>query len=203
MRSAARGAAAAHSMPTSTGCTGSSVADARNPSGTVSALQLAARRRDATGGLVHRVGQRRPLPDPRPGQLVGQPRAGWRPASARWPTASPSRRSTSAEWRAASAAGRGCRARPSTPASAASTATACPGWASAHAVATAAPMDTPPTAIGRAAGGVVERVAVAVDEPLRLRRRRHDNRARHRAERRKTPGRRSRRRIRCRAAEPS
>ena len=68
-----RGAADTHSKPTSTGWTGSSVADA-TPIGTVSPFQLTARRRDVARGLVHRVGQRGPLPDPGPGQLVGQPR---------------------------------------------------------------------------------------------------------------------------------
>ena len=46
----------------------------RHPHRHGKALQLGARRRDKAGGLVHRIGQRRPLPDPRPGQLVGQPR---------------------------------------------------------------------------------------------------------------------------------
>ena len=38
------------------------------------ALQLTAGRRDIAGGLVHGVRQRGPLPDPGAGQLVGQPR---------------------------------------------------------------------------------------------------------------------------------
>ena len=58
--------------PTSSGCTGSSVA-AATPIGTASAsssAQVGATYRDAS---VHGVGQRRPLPDPRSGQLVGEP----------------------------------------------------------------------------------------------------------------------------------
>jgi hypothetical protein len=61
--------------------------------------------------------------------------------------ASPSRRSTCAEWRAACAAG-AVSGAPVHAGSAASTATTCPGLAIAHEVATAAPMETPPTAIG-------------------------------------------------------
>ena len=61
--------------------------------------------------------------------------------------ASPSRRNSCAEYRAASAAG-ALAGEPVHAGSAASTATACDGWASAHDVATAAPIDTPPTAIG-------------------------------------------------------
>jgi hypothetical protein len=59
----------------------------------------------------------------------------------------PSRRSNSAEWRAASAAG-AASGSPVHAGSAASTATTRPGFDSAHAAATAAPIDTPPTAIG-------------------------------------------------------
>ena len=62
---------------------------------------------------------------------------------------SPSRRSTSAECRAASAAG-ALSGAPVQAGSAASTATTCPGRDRAHAAATAAPMETPPTAIGSA-----------------------------------------------------
>ncbi|CAM4147267.1 hypothetical protein MYSE111917_13080 [Mycobacterium senriense] len=61
--------------------------------------------------------------------------------------ASPSARNCDAEYRAASAAG----AAPGAPAqagSAASTAIVRSGWASAQAAATAAPIETPPTAIG-------------------------------------------------------
>ncbi len=59
---------------------------------------------------------------------------------------SPSLRSTSAECLAASAAG-AASGEPVHGGSAASTATARDGWASAQLIATAAPMDTPPTAI--------------------------------------------------------
>ena len=126
----------------------------------------------------------RPRPSRRAAQATARPRTGsarrpampgWTPASARWPTPSPSRRSISAECRAARAAG-AVSGSPVQAGRAASTATVCPGWASAHAAATAAPMDTPPT---RDRGGpcrVVERIAVAVDEPVRLRGRRHDDR---------------------------
>ncbi|CPR12416.1 hypothetical protein BN971_03715 [Mycobacterium bohemicum DSM 44277] len=72
--------------------------------------------------------------------------------------ARPSARSRSAEYRAASAAGAASGA-PAHAGRAARTATVRPGWASAHAVATAAPIETPPTAIGpsRAASSSAER----------------------------------------------
>ena len=60
---------------------------------------------------------------------------------------SPSRRSSCAEYRAASAAG-AASGSPVHAGSAANTAITPPGCASAHSAATAAPMDTPPTAIG-------------------------------------------------------
>jgi hypothetical protein len=62
---------------------------------------------------------------------------------------SPSRRSRCAEWSAACAAG-AVSGAPVHAGSAASTATTWPGRDSAHAVATAAPMETPPTAIASA-----------------------------------------------------
>ena len=90
--------------------------------------------------------------------------------------ARPSARSWDAEYRAARAAG----ADPGAPAqagSAASTATVCPGCASAHAAATAAPIETPPTAIGPSRAASSSARQIAGDQPIRFGRRSHQQRA--------------------------
>ena len=112
--------------------------------------------------------------------------------------ARPSRRSWAAVCRAARAAG----ADPGAPVQAgraARTATARSGWASAHAVATAAPIEIPPTTDRTCACGLVQRRQVALDQLLRLRRRRQQDRADAPQGAGKCPAGRSRRRSRFRA----
>ena len=84
----------------------------------------------------------------------------------------PSSRSCRAECCAATAAVAPSGA-PVQAGSAASTATVRSGCRNAQATATAAPIDTPPTAIGPPRGGVVQVLQVAVDQTGRLRPRRY------------------------------
>ena len=137
-------------------------------------LQLTAGRRDIAGGLVHRVGQRRPLAHPGPGQLLGQPRRAGGPHlrdGRHQPVAAQQFRRVPRGQRR----NRGVRV-------------AGPGRKRGQHGHGVPGMGQRPHGGHRGADGhpadgdrggpcrVVKRIAVAVDEPVRLRGRRHDDR---------------------------
>ena len=152
---AARGAADTHSRPTSNGCTASSVADT-TPIGEVRPSSwplVGATNRAASSIASGRVGHW----SSHERVSSSASHLGLDACICAVVDTRPSRRRRSAECRAANAAG-AASGSPVQAGSAASTAAAPPGWASAHSSATAAPIETPPTAI---ANGAAARAALS------------------------------------------
>ena len=173
VRSAARGAADTHSKANFDGMHGV-VGRRSHPHRHGEGFEFTARRRDIPRGLVHRVGQRGPLPDPGPGQLVGQPRRAGGPH-----LRGGRRQAVATQHFRGVPRGQGGRcgvrfARPGRQGS--QHGDDVPGMGQrprrGHRGADGHPADGDRGAPGR----VVERVAVAVDEPARLRGRRHNDR---------------------------